>query len=384
MAIFWDWLADAVAGIPTTLLVVGVLVLAAAVVVGYLSHDAARKRRAVESVPPVMRPGHSDEELEKSVLERYMAWGVALTLFFAVFFPVYWIYEIGRLEGATREQYVASVVAGEELYQQNCSECHGENLQGGAAASPYEGDEPWPAPQLNNFVARYSESENVSDVEQFLYNTIYWGRPGTPMPSWGQNAAGPLTDDELEDVKNFILANQVDETQSEPEETAATGEELYAQNCMRCHGGDLEGWNGTPQRPGHPLTEVFQRHSSAGVLSILRNGIIRSTTAVMPSWQQGYQHRPYADEALVRVVNYLRQRQSAEQLPAGEQQEMTLAEIQAMRESPGQASSGGSGSDGGSGSEGENSGDGENSGESGGDGGESGSDGGGEQGTQDA
>lgn len=330
VAIFWDWLTGAIASIPTTLLVVGLLALAAAVVVGYLSYDAARKRRSVENVPPVMRPGHSDEQLERSVLERYMAWGVALTLFFAIFFPVYWIYEIGRLEDATQEQFVASVVSGEEIYQENCAQCHGPDLQGGAAASPYEGDEPWPAPQLSNFVARYSENENVKDVERFLHNTIYWGRPGTPMPSWGQDAGGPLTDDELEDVENFILANQVDETQ-EPQESSATGEELYAQNCMRCHGQELEGWDGTPQRPGHPLTGVFQRHSSAGILSILQNGIVRSTAAVMPAWQQGYQHTPYTDETLVSIVNYLRERQPDDQLPDGEQQPLDRADIEAMR-----------------------------------------------------
>ncbi|PSO56070.1 MAG: hypothetical protein BRC31_00105, partial [Actinobacteria bacterium QS_5_72_10] len=83
-----------------------------------------------------------------------MAWGVALTLFFAVFFPVYWIYEIGRLEGATQE--------------------------------------------VGQFIAT---------------NPLYFAATNAL-------AAGPLTDDELEDVKNFILANQVDETQSEPEETA--------------------------------------------------------------------------------------------------------------------------------------------------------------------
>lgn len=373
-AIFSDWVADAIAGVPTTLVVVGLLALAAAIVLGYLYYDAARKRRAVENVPPGMRPGYSDEQLEKGVLERYMAWGVALTLFFAIFFPVYWIYEIGRLEDATQQQYVESVVAGEELYQANCAECHGQDLQGGAAPSPYEGGEPWPAPQLSNFVARYSNNENVSDVEQFLHNTIYWGRPGTPMPAWGQNAGGPLTDDELEDVESFILANQVQETQ-EPQQTSASGEELYAQNCLRCHGESLQGWNGDPQRPGHPLIGTISRHGSAGVLGILRNGILRSTAAVMPSWQQGYQHTPYTDEALVRVVNYLRERQPPDQLPEGEQQPMSLAEIEAMGQSQGSGSSG----DSGGGDDGGGSGDGDS-----GDGGSGDDSGEGQQETQDA
>jgi mono/diheme cytochrome c family protein len=330
VAVFFDWLGEAFAGIPLTLVVVGVLALAAAIVLGYLYYDAARKRRPVENVPPGMRPGHSDEQLERSVLERYMAWGVVLTLFFALFFPIYWIYEIGRLEAATEDQYVESVVTGEEVYTENCAQCHGGDLSGGAAESPHEGDDAWPAPALNTIVARYEDNENVSKIEDFLWNTIYWGRPGTPMPAWGQDAAGPLTDQEINDVIDFILANQIEQTQEPDEAAGVSGEELYAQNCTRCHGEDLQGWDGEPQRPGHPLVGVFERHSSAGILGILRNGIIRPGAAQMPPWQQGYQHKPYTDEALVRIVNHLRERQPADQLPEEEAQPLDLAEIEAM------------------------------------------------------
>lgn len=348
VAFFWDWLGDAVTGVPLTLLVVGLLALAGAIVFGYLYYDASRKRRAVENVPPAMRPGHSDDELEKSVLERYMAWGVALTLFFAIFFPVYWVYEITRLEAANEDQYVESVVSGEEIYQENCAQCHGGELGGGAAESPYEGDEPWPAPQLNNIVARYDDNENVSEIEPFLHNTIYWGRPGTPMPAWGQDAAGPLTDEEIENVKDFILANQIEETEEPDDATGSSGEELFAQNCTRCHGAELQGWDGEPQRPGHPLVGVFERHTSAGVLGILRNGVVRPGAAQMPPWQQGYQHKPYTDEALVRIVNYLRERQPPDQLPEGEREEMDLADIEAMAEDSGGDDGGGDdGEDGG-------------------------------------
>lgn len=352
LGFFTDWLADAVTGIPLTLLVVGLLALAGAIVFGYLYYEAARKRRAVENVPPAMRPGHSDDELEKSVLERWMAWGVALTLFFAIFFPVYWVYEINRLEAANEEQYVESVVSGEAIYQENCAQCHGGELGGGAASSPYEGDEPWPAPRLDNIVARYADNENVSDVETFVYNTVYWGRPGTPMPAWGQDAAGPLTDTQIEDVRAFILANQVEETEEPDDATGSTGEELFAQNCTRCHGSDLQGWDGEVQRPGRPLIGVFERHSSAGILGILRNGINRASSANMPPWQNGYQHQPYTDEALTRIVNYLRQRQPSDRLPEEEQEAKDLAEIEAMAGGDGDDGEDTEDGDGGSGDDG--------------------------------
>lgn len=297
-----------------SVIIIGILAVAGAAVLAFLFASASRQRRAAENVPPGMRPGYSDEQLERSVLERYMAWGVVLTLFFAVFFPVYWIREQSRTAGAVEASFVEQVVTGEALYVDNCAQCHGSNLGGGAAPSPYDPESQWPAPNLSNIVTRYADNRNVTDIQEFIIRTLQIGRPGTPMQAFGGEGGGPLTDEQLADIALYILTNQVEETEEASAAADLSGEQLYTDNCVRCHGAQLQGEDGDPARPGRNLVGVFQRHSDESVLGILQNGIIVPTGAVMPAWQNGYQHQPYTDEALQRIIDYLREQQPADAL----------------------------------------------------------------------
>jgi mono/diheme cytochrome c family protein len=295
-----------------TIIAVGILAIAGIVVVAFLAMSASRQRRAVEDVPPALRPGYSDEQLETTVLERYMAWGVVMTLFFAAFFPLYWWRESSRLNAEQETFFVASVVNGGELYALNCAECHGTNATGAPVPSPYD-DGTWPAPNLIDMAARYAENRNITDLRVFVEQTLRQGRPGTPMPAWGVAFGGPLTDQAIEDITDWILANQVDEVAEATSASGQSGEELFTENCARCHGPDLLGTD--EGRPAPPLIGVFQRHRETSILGILRNGIKVPTGTVMPPWQNGYQHTPYTDEALQRIIDYLRERQPAELLP---------------------------------------------------------------------
>ena len=285
----------------TTLLAVVILAGAGVLVVAFLIWNSGRQRRAYEDVPPAMRPGYSDEQLERGVLERYMSWGVVLTLFFAVFFPVYLLNEQNRLQANTEGFFVSSVVRGENHYTQYCAECHGAELGGGGAASPYDPEESWPAPSLNNIVARYAENETIGDIHDYVYNTIERGRPGTPMPTWGAAFDGSLNDQEIEDITDFILANQIEETAEADPAADLSGEELFQANCARCHGDRAEGL------VGPTLIGLFERHGRESVLGILRNGINLGNGLTMPPWQNGYMYPEthYSDEALDKIVDHL-------------------------------------------------------------------------------
>jgi mono/diheme cytochrome c family protein len=292
--------------VDTTLLVIGILAAAGLAVVGYFALSASRSRRAVENVPPAMRPGYSDEQLERTVLERYMAWGLVLTLFFAVFFPVYWALETNRLTRATEARFISQVVDGEALYFENCANCHGTNGGGGGAPSPYDGESIWPAPNLRNIVARYADNRNVIDIEEFIEMTLDRGRPGTPMPGWGEVVGGPLTDEDISDITLWILANQDDEDLAEA--TSASdmdGEALFTENCMKCHG-EADGTD-NEGRPAPSLAGVFERHSRDSILGILQNGIKVAGQTHMPPWQEGYMYEGtrYDDEALLRIIDHL-------------------------------------------------------------------------------
>jgi mono/diheme cytochrome c family protein len=296
-----------------TVIIIGLLALAMVAVVGFFLLSASRSKKAVDNVPPAMRPGYSDEQLERSVLERYMAWGLVLTVFFAIFFPVYWVRETNRLTAATEQRFITQVVTGEALYTENCANCHGTNGGGGGAPSPYDAESIWPAPNLRNIVLRYADNRNITDIEDFIDQTLHYGRPGTPMPAWGEIGGGPLTDEDIRDITLWILNNQDDE-EAVAETTSASGvsgEELYAQNCMKCHGPDLLGMDGEDARPGPSLIGVFDRHSEESILGILRNGIRTPNGVMMPPWQDGYMYEDarYDDEALNRIIDYLGERQ---------------------------------------------------------------------------
>lgn len=290
----------------TTVLVIGLLAVAAAVVVIFLLANAARGRTAASDIPPAMRPAYSDEQLERRVLERYMAWGVVFTAFFAIFLPVYWLREPARLNGSTDAAFVESVERGEALFVANCALCHGQNAEGGGTTSTYDPADSWPAPNLTTIVKRY-EGTPVTDVQDYLETTLHRGRPGTPMPAWGVEYGGPMTDQQITDITNWILVNQKAEVAEAAPAADMSGEQLYQTNCVRCHGRDLEGFIGPT------LIGVFERHNDETVLGILRNGVYLANGISMPPWQTGYMYPDarYTDAALSRIVDYLHSQQPA-------------------------------------------------------------------------
>lgn len=309
------------------LVAVAILALAALLVPVVLYARSNRERRPwVEDVPSAMRPGYSDEELEGSVRMRYLTWGVVLTVFFALFLPIYWVFEQNRLQEEVDGFFVAAVERGDNLYSENCAQCHGADGGGGGAPSPYNAEESWPAPNLTTIAARYEDNPNITDVRDYIITTLERGRPGTPMPVWGAAYGGPWTDQQIQEVTDWILARQVDDP-TEAQTTSLTGEDLYAGNCARCHGEDGRSGEG---RPGPSLVGVFERHDRESLRGILTNGIYLGTGVTMPPWQNGYFYpvspgedgpedggpARYADGALDKIIDHLEDLQPA-QLPDG-------------------------------------------------------------------
>ena len=290
-----------------TVVVIGLLALAATAVLVLLLLNASRGRRAAQDIPPALRPAYSDAELERKVLERYMAWGLAFTAFFAVMLPAIWLRESTRQTQKTQADFVATYERGEQLFVENCSRCHGQDAEGGGAPSTYDAEDSWPAPNLTTLVKRYEDAP-IPDIREYLVDTLHRGRPGTPMPAWGADYGGPLTDQQIEDIADWILANQKAEI-PEPQEAAdRSGRQLFQQNCARCHGEELEGFIGPT------LVGVFERHNEKTILGILRNGIFLANGVSMPPWQNGYLYEDarYSDEALTKIVDYLREQQPAD------------------------------------------------------------------------
>lgn len=83
---------------------------------------------------------------------------------------------------------------GQQVYNQNCTSCHGANLEGSSIG-----------PRLNP-IAKLKGVANPLDPT-YLIDTITNGRPGQPdgfsgmMPAWG----GKLSDQDIKDVTSYVI-----------------------------------------------------------------------------------------------------------------------------------------------------------------------------------
>ncbi len=263
------------------------------------------KRNA--DIPLAMRPYHADEELETSGMERAMSWGVALAVFASLFIPLYWLIEPTRINNAVDDFYEADVAAGRAEYQNACASCHGVNLEGGSAPHPSpDVDAPWPAPALDNIVARYADSEIVPDVREFILLTLIHGRPGTPMNAFGIAAGGVYSDNQLEQITTYILSVQTGEIPEAQAFVGRSGEDVFEVSCARCHGPNAEGYVG-PQ-----LWNVYERYGWSGeddeslvqarnaVRQVLHEGRNLPGNAPMPSFAL-----ELTDDAIEAVIDHI-------------------------------------------------------------------------------
>ncbi|MEX1178719.1 MAG: c-type cytochrome [Nitriliruptor sp.] len=290
------------AAVPIILLVVALIGFAVAYfVVGPGKNRQGPKRHG--DIPLAMRPYHSDEELETTGMERAMAWGVAFAVFSALFLPLYWVIEPNRIEERNEDFYQQDVAAGRQLFQDACASCHGVNLEGGSAPNPNpEIAAPWPAPTLNNIVARYEDSEVVEDVYEFIMMTIENGRAGTPMPAFSVGAGGQYSDNQLNQVAAYILSVQTGEVEEVDAQAfvGRSGEELFADNCARCHG--LEGQGVV----GPTLLNLFERYGGDPdeARAVARQAIVQGRNvpgqAPMPPFRQ-----VLSDDAIESVIDHI-------------------------------------------------------------------------------
>jgi mono/diheme cytochrome c family protein len=186
----------------------------------------ARRRGRLPAVPIGLRPAPSDDELETNILERWQGLGLVLTIFLALFLPAYWLFfEEPRGTHAAVTQREESIERGSKIFgfaipgshsfQAECAQCHGTNAQGGVKGRTYippGGKEPVPyeAPSLNDVFIRQivDQKKTPKDAYNFVYETISRGRPGTAMPTWALSYGGPLNDQQIEDVINFLISIQ--------------------------------------------------------------------------------------------------------------------------------------------------------------------------------
>lgn len=256
------------------------------------------RRRKASLIPSALRPGPSDEELERRFFVRMLAAGAALTIFFAIYLPAYLLREPYRLDQRTVGFAKQSVDRGRQMWEPptdpanlravGCATCHGAEGEGGVRQ--FQGHT-YAEPPLKYIVARYKAAgKNDLEIKQLIVDAIERGRPGTPMPTWGLLFGGPLNSEQVEDVVNFIYSIQ----EAAPATTLTDGAKLFDANCAVCHGADATGG------VGPNLTVEFQRNTEEEVESIIRAGRLNVNRPSMPSWAY------LGDDAVKALVQFLK------------------------------------------------------------------------------
>lgn len=121
-----------------------------------------------------------------------------------------------RMAAQTANWAGRSIEHGAELYSGNCASCHGGNGEGGAG------------PALNS---RYFFTQRIEDVgfagtlQDYVELTVAAGRPSKTsgqwavmMPTWSARYGGPMRDDQVINVSNYVMNWEEEALQQSPEE----------------------------------------------------------------------------------------------------------------------------------------------------------------------
>jgi len=176
-----------------------------------------------------------------------------------------------------------------KLFAQNCAGCHGENGRGAAMH------------QLNDPVYLAIVPRKV------LHDTIANGRPGTLMPAFSREKAGPLTPRQIDALvdgieRNWAKTPPVDKASLPPYAARhpgdpARGLAVFNKACALCHG--EHGPAGSIRDPSF--------------LSLISDQDLRTIVIIgrqnlgMPDWRSPLHMlgRPMTDQEITDVVAYL-------------------------------------------------------------------------------
>ena len=176
---------------------------------------ARRPRRKPElDIPSAMKPGPSDPDLERPILEKLYAWGALVVLFMAIWVPVVWLREPKTntqdtdtfLQESIHRGYLTTLPGNEQNQLGfNCQRCHGPSLHGGQNVF---NQRVVAVPNLQTVCGGAALGHPLIKSLQDVVDTIAQGRSSTDMPSWSVRYAGAMDDQQINDVVNYLLSIQ--------------------------------------------------------------------------------------------------------------------------------------------------------------------------------
>lgn len=217
-----------------------ILLLSLAGWIGYAIYNVREGRAEVGSEQMLAanrKPYYDDETLEGSRLERVQFFGVLVLAVITVVLPLYWVLEPNRQADATFGFEKRFVSWGSQLFAPtaeggyNCAGCHG-GMKGGGGVASYAVTDPktgevkavsWKAPGINTVLYRYTEEEI-----RFILN---YGRPFSPMSAWGTIGGGPLNDQSIQTLIDYMKSIQIPQENCETSGTRA----YFNPTCLDGH-----------------------------------------------------------------------------------------------------------------------------------------------------
>jgi mono/diheme cytochrome c family protein len=189
-----------------------------------------RRPPARPDIPAGMRPGPADEVLERRLIERFTGWSLVFVIFFAAWIPVLWLREPNTNSADAVELTDRSVERGEQWFaisdENNptgfgCARCHGPAGQGGQTI-PFMG-QPVQPPRLADVCGGEETGHPAIASLEDIRATIEEGREGTAMPSWSIEFEGPMNDQQIDDLINYLISIQEEAEANVCAETAVEG-----------------------------------------------------------------------------------------------------------------------------------------------------------------
>jgi cytochrome c oxidase cbb3-type subunit III len=140
----------------------------------------------------------------------------------------------------------------------------------------------------------------------FILRPATDGRPGTPMPAFGVGAGGQYSDNQMRQIASYILSVQTGEVGEVDAQAfvGASGEDLFADHCARCHGADGQGV------VGPTLLNLYERYGfqegddPGDVRAVIRQAVLQGRdlpgNAPMPSFAQ-----VLSDDAITAIIEHI-------------------------------------------------------------------------------
>lgn len=207
-----------------------------AITFGLVNLRQGRKEVGSEiELAPNRKPYLTDGELEGRKLDRTLSFGLVGLFVLGIGLPLYWLQEPSRQEGAAERISDEFVSRGKAMYATteeggyNCAFCHGPD--GGGGATPFtitdaEGrfvkEVTWKGPALNRIFDRYNRDE--------IRYVLEYGRLATPMPAWGAKGGGPLTEQKIQELIDYIETLQIPTEQGQEEAAEELAKALKAKD----------------------------------------------------------------------------------------------------------------------------------------------------------